>query len=457
MLSGVCEMGMRRWKTNERMVVLDLEMIELSESVAKRSHFKYEILQIGAVMLNSEFEVISRFNMILTPKFAKDYIIRLNKLSETSDHSFTSRGKIEQAFIDFCQWIGIDPVDVFVWSPNDFYNLKNELFAKLPLEYRKFCLKYLSRFIDLQKVFMDFTGASRMPSLDYALDLVHEGFIGTRHNAFDDSKNTARVLARLSNLKAWPREHLYIIDYDRSIEFLPEYQKATVAQIIGTEEYYEFTSRNRNGFFSIKPDVYGVTAGKRISMSLRTFFCPGLKGEHRFAERVFCLFHGPLKPASCKALEFEEIKISEKGTESKAKKKTPKKNEPKVPIKQEIMQLFSSDWKDERLKVIAELIALTGEDYSYISTMSKAEAACFLQEVSSGCWYCRESDSPKTISLYDYLQKSDKRDDEQLFSDSEGQLPQIGLVEDAIEAELKNLKLSKRINLALLRDYGATH
>ena len=50
-------------------VVIDLEMCRVPKSMKRRYHYMHEIIQIGAILMNEEYEIIDSFNSYVKPEY----------------------------------------------------------------------------------------------------------------------------------------------------------------------------------------------------------------------------------------------------------------------------------------------------------------------------------------------------------------------------------------------------
>lgn len=87
-------MAMRKWESDRRVVVLDLEFTNISPK-SNQYGLSHEVLQFGAVMLNDQYEIIDRFNALLRPAFSSDqFEARKDRIINTSDRSVLRQGRI---------------------------------------------------------------------------------------------------------------------------------------------------------------------------------------------------------------------------------------------------------------------------------------------------------------------------------------------------------------------------
>lgn len=128
--------------------------------------------------------------------------------------------------------------------------------------------------------------ANNCPSLDYAMELVHEPFQGKRHHALDDAENTARVFAKLARSNRLPENPVSIPMAERTKQdTLPV---ASIASLLGLPVPPREAEKKPRTPYGIKPSA-------RIAFSVSSFFTPGLSHEHRILETIDKVFHGKVQ------------------------------------------------------------------------------------------------------------------------------------------------------------------
>lgn len=172
-------------------VVLDLEFTRLNkECKEERKICKYEVIQIGAVMLNSEHEIISRFNTLVKPTFSKIQPM-VTELTHISDAMVANAPSFSKALNDFLSWIGDEDVIVYSWSDTDKNQFEQEsILKKCKCDRLE---RLLNNWIDLQMLVGNLLGVHQQLSLANALKGTGILYVGNEHSALDDAENTARL------------------------------------------------------------------------------------------------------------------------------------------------------------------------------------------------------------------------------------------------------------------------
>lgn len=179
----------------KRYICIDLEMTEFTpDERALMPGVHGEVIQFGAVMLDENYNMISKFSSFVKPSFSRvdDFIEDLtgitNQALENADNFVTVMDK-------FAYWRGEGDVTTFCWSKVDHDQLWKELSAKGSHRYDLF--QVLQDFVDLQKIFKNLLASRTCVSLDSAVKLLQMEFKGQMHNAYGDAFNTARILHKL--------------------------------------------------------------------------------------------------------------------------------------------------------------------------------------------------------------------------------------------------------------------
>ncbi len=178
----------------EKYVVLDLEMCDVPFG-EKREVFNTakELIQIGAVMLDNDYNVIDHFDMFVKPEYG---IITPNiqRLTGISPKDVQDALTADKALAEFEKWIPKNSILV-TWSDNDVKQLDDELYFK------DICLMklydYLDNYIDCQEIFSEKMDTNRIYQLSEALAIANIDYDEHIHNAHVDAYNTALLFKKL--------------------------------------------------------------------------------------------------------------------------------------------------------------------------------------------------------------------------------------------------------------------
>ncbi|MGN1031166.1 MAG: exonuclease domain-containing protein [Butyricicoccaceae bacterium] len=194
-------MGFRK-QTGEIMmydshIFLDFEMNPVPREV--RSSFPEEmrsvgaeIIEIGAVKLDLEYRLIDRFSCFVRPRYAP-IAPHITELTGIRDQDVEHALYLEDALVQFSEWIGTGHIRLYSWSMTDLFQLEDECWLKDidPPE------QLLSRWMDFQRIYTHLMGISRRHplSLKNALGSAACTFDGEAHRAVHDAENSAMLLA----------------------------------------------------------------------------------------------------------------------------------------------------------------------------------------------------------------------------------------------------------------------
>ncbi len=174
-------------------VVIDLEMCKVHDT-GRMYGIKMEIIQIGAVLMDMDFNVVSRFDRYVKPRYGRiDHFI--SNLTGIRTADVATAGSLEEVLPELTEWMPEDAVMVS-WGMTDRSQLMGEMEAKR-LHYASMDQKF-SNWFDCQPMFSKKMDSERRYSLEEALiaaDIVTEG---SSHNGLADAYNTALLLAKMN-------------------------------------------------------------------------------------------------------------------------------------------------------------------------------------------------------------------------------------------------------------------
>lgn len=174
-------------------VVLDMEWNQPTDPqkiVKEPAVLHGEVVQIGAVKLDGECNVLDTFNVMVTPKYYKKMHWRVAKLTKITTKELKQGMPFAEAVEQFRLWCGEDFV-ILTWGPSDMEMLRcNMLVHKLSAD-------WLPATYNLQKIFDNqVSNEHRQISLTEAVERVGETALDA-HDALNDAKNTAIVCRHL--------------------------------------------------------------------------------------------------------------------------------------------------------------------------------------------------------------------------------------------------------------------
>lgn len=200
-------------------IVMDLEFCRIDEknNPCERKKLRYEVIQIGAVKLNENNDIVDEFDELVKPQYA---VITpdITKLTHITSGMVEHELDFNTVMEKFLSWIGSDEFKIFTWSMTDREQIKYESKMK---QYKCSELEYIyDRWYDLQRMFCDKLGVKQQVSLTNALKAGDIEFEGIAHSACDDAKNTARVYKIMEDESLFEKKYSAMVDIFRPKEEL---------------------------------------------------------------------------------------------------------------------------------------------------------------------------------------------------------------------------------------------
>lgn len=247
-------------------VILDLEMCMVKGNAIKKMRGeKHEIIQIGAVMLDTKLRIVDEFSSYVKPEYGKiDSFIE--KLTGIGQECVENAPDLRAALMHLAMWIADQEVIVLSWSDSDYYQLQREIRIK-KIKHHKI-QDLLEGWVDFQRSFDQMLGLKKQYALEDALNISRIQSIGRTHDGLCDAYNTARLFVKLHRQTAFQFQLVPICQYEESVEhlsftigelFTPE----LLAQIKDNPVVAESESDDRKeNKWSIWRKVYGFLKGQ---------------------------------------------------------------------------------------------------------------------------------------------------------------------------------------------------
>jgi len=233
-------------------IVMDLEWNQSSSGKENTvADLPFEIIEIGAVKLNSDRKMISEFSRLIKPQVYKTMHHITGKLIHLQMQQLESGDPFPEVYGDFKKWYGDEPF-FCTWGPLDLIELQRNI--------RYYDFPALANgpfaFLDVQKLYSIACDEDKeRRSLEYAVDKLGIEKDIPFHRAFSDAYYTAKVLARL------PEDVLARCSYD--VFHLPIDKNHEIHTVF--DNYAKYISR---GF----PNKNKALADKEV-MSTRCYLC----------------------------------------------------------------------------------------------------------------------------------------------------------------------------------------
>lgn len=242
----------------------------------------FEIIEFGAVKLNSNLQEIGRFHELVKPKVYKNINritksllhLEMDELKDARDFKevMTSFLKFCGKNYIFCTWGTLDLIEL---QRNIQYHQMKPLSEK-PIKY-----------LDVQKLFaLQFEGKKSQHTLEYAVDMCCIDKDIAFHRAFSDAYYTAKVLAYL--------DPEFRKKYSFDTFYLPKNKREEIR--IHFDDYYKYISRGFDSRLNAMQDREVLYSGcylcrRRVAKPIKWFTA---NSKHYYCVS-HCKKHGHIK------------------------------------------------------------------------------------------------------------------------------------------------------------------
>lgn len=188
-------------------IVVDLEMCRIPKRLRTKS-FKWasETIQIGAVMLDDNYEVIDKFNTFVKPELGV-ISTEITMLTGIRNDMVFGAPSVREALMSFANWIPEDATLV-AWSDSDELQIRHEVEGKeLSFEGIE---KFNGEWIDCQALFSEVMNNPRRYNLEEALNLSDIDYDIHLHDGLIDASNTALLFKKIKTEKNFKLNDYYL-------------------------------------------------------------------------------------------------------------------------------------------------------------------------------------------------------------------------------------------------------
>jgi len=189
-------------------IIFDLEfnqdVASLQNFNHEKSHYPFEIIQIGAIKLDSDFKTVGTFNRYVKPTFYN----RINPFITELTGITTEQLLLEELFpVIYKTYIEfIDGTDsVFcIWGMSDmkglmenvaFHQLNDRLLPKMVINLQSHVSKHLNR------------SGKNLVRLQHAVEMLNIPITYSFHNALHDAFYTAEIFKKIYNSSIQPKHY----------------------------------------------------------------------------------------------------------------------------------------------------------------------------------------------------------------------------------------------------------
>lgn len=177
-------------------IVMDLEW---NNTYAKKANgYINEIIEIGAVKLDSDIETVDTFSCIIRSQIGKKLRGSVKKLTHLTNDDISSGMPFTKAFSMFRKWIGNEETVILTWGDGDIRVLLDNFKYLNGIK----VIPFLDRYCDLQKCFQKYSksGKGQQTGLLTAAEILGiDPDMYIHHRALGDSMMTAEILKRIFN------------------------------------------------------------------------------------------------------------------------------------------------------------------------------------------------------------------------------------------------------------------
>lgn len=217
-------------------IVLDLEW---NQEMFESHDLKFEIIEIGAVKLNENFQVVSKFSSKVCPSVHKRMNPYIQEITGITFKELKRAPKFTEVIKSFAKWCGED-VLFCTFGSQDLLELQHNIcYYGISLKSLGFHWKYPLKYIDVQHVYSLFhrdhiDGTLKIASLEHALLDLNIDTEKNFHRALEDAEYTARLMMEMESVETGIHQKNLSLDHFR----IP--QRVSEEQEIFLSDRYEF-------------------------------------------------------------------------------------------------------------------------------------------------------------------------------------------------------------------------
>ena len=235
-----------------------------------------EIIQIGAVRVTEDQQVMDEFQIMIKPKYYRHLNRRVSKLTGIKESQLREEGvPFPEAIEQFRQWCGEDIV-FLTWGFDDIGILRENL------QLFELNTDFTEKWYNAQMIFNAQTdGSNSQKALKTAMEIF--GIEATRpaHDALGDAYHTALICARLDLKKG-------AVEYDEALKSHENgFHGAELPGCIARKVFYDYTDkRSALSAMAGEENLCPVCGGRMLGS--RWFAQPG----HRYMDLATCPVDG---------------------------------------------------------------------------------------------------------------------------------------------------------------------
>lgn len=201
-------------------IIFDLEFNQgfdkkLNKTVSNEK-CPFEIIQIGAIKLDSKFNIIDTFNSYVKPTIYKDIHPFISRMTNIKNSDFNDSPTFPEVYNNFIKFISSQDPILCVWGAGDLKELyRNINYHKLPSN--SLPKSYFNIQQHASKYFNNPAGKSI--GLQNAISILELDEKMSYHNALNDAYYTAKVFIKIYNPSIVPDIYLYTSIKPKTIRY----------------------------------------------------------------------------------------------------------------------------------------------------------------------------------------------------------------------------------------------
>ncbi len=184
-------------------IVLDLEFnqaydFEKNKTILLIPSCRFEIIQIGAVKLDDNFNIIDKINLYIRPNLYKEIHPYVKDITGLCEEFLQDKPFFKDAYIDFEKFLGTEEHIFCVWGNGDLKALYRNLSY-----YNMLKSDLILKYIDVQNLATKFLKYSKggCIGLKTAIELLELPIKEDFHDALNDALYTAEIFKKISPTK----------------------------------------------------------------------------------------------------------------------------------------------------------------------------------------------------------------------------------------------------------------
>lgn len=179
-------------------IILDLEWNQSARGKNfEKKELPFEIIQIGAVKLNTEGKVQDVFNSVVQPKVYKKLHSAVKEVVALTDEELKNGLSFQEAFVKLMQFCG-DEYIFCTWGSQDLWQLQQNMqYYRIENAFPK-----VMKYYDVQKMFsIVFEDGKLRRTVEHAVDVFDFEKNMPFHSAVNDARYVAKIFQRLMENK----------------------------------------------------------------------------------------------------------------------------------------------------------------------------------------------------------------------------------------------------------------